>query len=94
VVVVVVVFFRAGLELIHVLPARRRGTINGCVLRGSLGTTIVVAVAVMVVVVVFFASRERFGTFSNGISNDRCNGSSSEDECNREFNLNHFGIIK
>jgi hypothetical protein len=94
VVVVMVVFFRAGFELIHVLSSRRRGTVSRCILRGSLGATMVVAVAVMVVVVFFGASRERFGTFSNGISNNRCNGSSSKNECNRKFNLNHFCIMK
>ena len=37
-----------------------------------------------------------FTTFTDGLSNDRCNinGSSSENECNGKFDLNHFRVMK
>jgi hypothetical protein len=88
-VVVMVTVFLASLELVYVLSARRRGSVSGCVLWGRLGATVVV-VAVVVVVTMFFASGERFATFTNRLSNDRCDGSSSKNECNGKFDLNHF----
>jgi transposase-like protein len=37
-----------------------------------------------------------FTTFTYRLSNDRCNinGSSSENECNGKFDLNHFRVMK
>jgi len=76
---------RANLELIYVLAARRLGSIRGWVLRsGNL------SVVVMVVVVVGATMTDVFTTFTYGLSNDGCDGSSSKNECNGEFDLNHF----
>ena len=59
--------------------------------RRSLWVMMVVVVMVMVMFVTDFRV-EQFTKFNliNGLSNDRCNGSSSENECNGKFNLNHF----
>ena len=49
---------------------------------------------VVVVMVVVMATMTNvagiFTTFTYGLSNDRCDGSSSKNECNRELDLNHF----
>ena len=56
-------------------------SLRGWVLRsGSL------CMVVVVVTVVTDVST----TFMYGLSNNRCDGSSSKNECNREFDLNHF----
>ena len=60
------------------------------------GDTVVVVVVMMVVVgVAMMVVRNdvaaKFMTFAYyGLSNDRCDGSSSKNECNRKFNLSHF----
>jgi hypothetical protein len=52
---------------------------------------VVAVVTVMVVVVVMgLSGLEGFTTFTNGLRNDRCNGSSSENECNGKLDLDHF----
>jgi len=68
-----VVFVRyASLELIYVLPAISLGILRA----GAHGSH----VAVMVVVIV--SANLEFIFKKYGLSNDRCNGSSSKDECN------------
>ena len=32
----------------------------------------------------------KFMIFTYGMSNDRCDGYNSKNECNRKFNLSHF----
>ena len=44
----------------------------------------------MVVVVVATVTDVTLTTLTDGLSNDRCDGSSSENECNGKFDLNHF----
>jgi hypothetical protein len=85
-VVVVVVTVMTNLELICVLPARR-GTvgIRRWVLRGGS-----FRVAMVVVVVVMTAAMNTCTTFSYGLSKDRRDGSSSKNECDGKFDLNHF----
>jgi hypothetical protein len=75
-------------DLLCILPTFRRGargTVVGCVSRR---TTLVTMAAV--VVPTFIPSLEGFETFTDGVSNDRCNGSSSKNKCNGKLNLNHF----
>ena len=54
----------------------------------------VVVVAVVVVVMMMMEAMThvagKFMIFAYGMSNDRCDGSSSKNECNRKFNLSHF----
>ena len=38
------------------------------------------------------AMRMRMITFAKGMSNDRCNSSSSKNECNGKSELNHFRV--
>ena len=49
-------------------------------------------VSMVVVVVVMMAAMTNvsFTTFTDGLSNDRCDGSSSKNECDGKFDLNHF----
>ena len=59
-------------------------SLSGWVLRnGSLDVGVVVVVATTDVA-------RKFTTFMDGLSNDRCDGSSSKNECNVKFDLNHF----
>ena len=60
----------------------------GCLSRGSLGT--VVTVVVMVVVATGLPGLKCFSTFTNGLRNDGCNSSSSNNECNGKLDLDHF----
>ena len=57
--------------------------------RGSLGTVVAV-VMVVVAVVMGLPGLKCFSTFTNGLRNDLCNGSSSDNECNRKLDLDHF----
>jgi len=82
--VVVATFVRtANLEFIEELASRRglRGGVSGR--RLSNGFVVVVVMTTMTDVAMF-------ATFTDGLSNDRCDGSSSENECNGKFDLNHF----
>ena len=36
----------------------------------------------------------KYTIFTYWISNDRCDGSSNKNECNRKFNLSHFLVMK
>ena len=77
-------------------------SLRGRVLRnGNLDVVMVVVVltftAALVVVVVVgvgvmtdVARKLTTVTFTDGLSSDRCDGSSSKNECNGEFDLNHF----
>ena len=62
-------------------------SLGGWVLRS--GSLRMVVVVVVVTVVTDVST-----TFMYGLSNDRCDGSSSKNECNREFDLNHFLVMK
>ena len=50
--------------------------------------------AVVVTRTTFTPSLEWFDTITDGVSDDRCNGSSSKNKCNGKLDLNHFWIIK
>ena len=66
--------------------------------RGLLRNGDIVVVVVMVVTVVVRMMRVavgnnvagKFMTFTYGLSNDRCDGSSSKNECDRKLDLSHF----
>jgi hypothetical protein len=70
--------------------------VNGGTIVVVNGGAIVVVVVVVVVMVVAamtdLAGVFLFSTFKfrNGLSNDGCDGSSSKNECNGKFDLNHF----
>jgi len=88
VMMVVVVMGLTNFELFVELPASRWCIAGG--VRG--GSRLVVAVVTVMVVVVMMglSGLEGFTTFTNGLRNDRCNGSSSENECNGKLDLDHF----
>jgi hypothetical protein len=70
------------------LSAARLG--RGSNVAGSVhGGSRLVTMAAAVVFVVF-AVFTMFVVVRDGLSNDRCNGSSSENECDGKFDLNHF----
>ena len=52
--------------------------------------TFMAAFVVVVVMMTDMARKFTTVTFVDGISNDRCDGSSSKNECNGKFDLNHF----
>jgi len=91
VVMVTVVTVVANLEVIYVLA--RRGS-RGSGIRRWLGRWLLGMGVMVVVVVAVMAAMTNvagiFTTFRDGNSNDRCDGSSSKNECNGEFDLNHF----
>ena len=66
-------------------------SLSGWVLR-SLDVVVMVTfmAAVVVVAVVMTEVARKFTTFTDGMSNDRCDGSSNKNECNGKFDLNHF----
>jgi hypothetical protein len=55
-------------------------------------TTLAVAVVVATVTMFLFVTNLEiiYVIEGNGLCNDRCDGSSSKNECNGEFDLNHF----
>jgi hypothetical protein len=81
----------ANLELIYILAGRgSRGTVVRRWLRRWLlshGATVVVVVVVMMMAAMTDVA---FTLLTYGLSNDRCDGSSSENECNGMLDLNHF----
>jgi hypothetical protein len=89
----VVVVVVANLEFLRVkeFPARRGGIGSRCIRRSSLRVVVTTTVVAMTVVVVVVASLEFLREFANsdGVGNRRSDGSSSENECNGEFDLNH-----
>jgi hypothetical protein len=87
-----VVVMVANLEFLEEFPAGGGGIGSRCVRRGGLCVVVTTAVvAVMTVVVVVVASLEFLREFasSDGVGNGGCDGSSSENECNGKFDLNH-----
>jgi hypothetical protein len=61
------------------------------VLDGS-GTLVMVVVAMMVMMMMGEMNdvASKFITFAYRLGNDRCNGSSSKNECNGKLDLSHF----
>jgi hypothetical protein len=63
------------------------------VLDGS-GTLVMVVVAVVVMMmmgeIMMNDVASKFITFAYRLGNDRCNGSSSKNECNGKLDLSHF----
>ena len=53
-------------------------------------TALVVVVVGVVGVMTDVARKFTTVTFTDGLSSNRCDGSSSKNECNGEFDLNHF----
>jgi hypothetical protein len=68
-------------------------SLGGWVLRNG-SFHVGVGVMVMVVMATMANVAGIFTTFTYGLSNDRCDGSSSKNECNRELDLNHSGVMK
>jgi len=84
---------RTNLEIIDEFAGRGSGSVVvwNWLRRRLLGHVMtVVAVVAVVAMVVAAVTDVAFTTFTNGLSDDGCDGSSSENECNGEFDLNHF----
>jgi len=84
----------ASLEFLKKFSAGRGGIASRCVRRSSLFVVVVVVVTSMAVtafMVAVVASLEFLREFasSDGVGNRRSDGSSSENECNGKFDLNH-----
>ena len=71
----------------------RRGLLRD----GNTVVGVMVVVMMVVRVAMMVAMNDvaaKFMTFTYGLSNDRCDGSSSKNECNRKFDLSHFFRMK
>jgi hypothetical protein len=100
-VVMTVFMFLTDLKIIEEFPAGRRSISRWSISGGSIHVTVVLATMVesttsltvmMVVVLTDFEIVNKLsagGNLTNGVRNDRCDGSSSKNECNGKFDLNH-----
>jgi len=93
VVTVTTMTMRTNLEIIDELASggSRSVVVGNWLRRRLLGHVMtVVAVVAVVAMVVAAVTDVAFTSFTNGLSDDGCDGSSSDNECNGEFDLNHF----